>query len=687
VIGVGDPDDGALSAAVDDAGFSSSDPIDRVLELGAGVVRSFWYVGLSLLVGGAYLSWSRRRRAPAAATRSRPDDQLCRSAGWWARTGWWVAVASALGGWAMVVVSRLRYFDVDGSWAARTLDAARATPAIGWAMAALAIACGTRALRRLSTVDDDRPASIVRSDVRLLAAVVVVAAFWSVLAGHAATPDAPALELVSLTAHLLAAAAWVGPLAVLSLTAVTAGWRRTDSADRRRLLGGVFAGYANLAFVAFVVLVLSGVYSAWATLGGRWFENAYSWTLVGKLTLIAAVIAPLAVHHDRVVRRAPIADEVGASSGGTSPGAWSFLRSVRVEALALVTVLGLAALLGGLDPGYDRSGETQLAAGAAPDLFAAEAVDDPAECANRAIGKPTCYREYFASVMADDGADVGVAAIADLAVTDEYVRVDCHQIAHDLGEDAVEFYGDLGTALSFEASACWSGYYHGAVETEMSGLDDETLLTVVPRVCDDAAEERYSFTHYNCVHGVGHGLMLRFDADLWRVIPYCETYPAEDVWERRSCLGGAFMQNIVSAQEGESASLRDDDLLYPCTELEGTYRQECLGMQTSWVLWKIGYDYAAGFAVCDGLDEESRSTCYQSMGRDISGGSNKDVATVVKNCDLGDESHRQSCIVGASLDAVYDDHGTSRATQLCAAVDARWRRACEDARDSAASTF
>jgi hypothetical protein len=351
-----------------------------------------------------------------------------------------------------------------------------------------------------------------------------------------------------------------------------------------------------------------------------------------------------------------------------------------------VVVLGLAALLGGLDPGFDDTGEA-LATEAGDDLFADEAVTDVSVCAAREIGKPSCYREYFRSIMEDQGADVAVAEIAELAATDEFVGLDCHQITHDLGQDAVEFYGDLGRVLSFEGSACWSGYYHGAVETEMSGLDDEALLAAVPTVCDEAATDRYSFSHYNCVHGVGHGLMLRFDGDLWTSIPYCETYPESDLWERRSCIGGAFMQNIVSAQEGENATLRDDDLMYPCTELEGTYREECLGMQTSWVLYKLDYDYAGGFAVCNGLDPVSASTCYKSMGRDISGGSRKNVQWVVETCDLGDEAYRQQCIVGASLDAVYDDHDTARADELCALVDERWRVACEEARDSAASTF
>jgi hypothetical protein len=351
-----------------------------------------------------------------------------------------------------------------------------------------------------------------------------------------------------------------------------------------------------------------------------------------------------------------------------------------------VGILGLAAQLGGLPPGIDAREVAATPPADAAELFTDQAVADVGECTTRDVGQANCYRDYFRAVMVRDGADVAVAEVFERSATDEFVAADCHQITHDLGEDAVDHYDSLGEALAFEASACWSGYYHGVVETEMSQLDDEELLTTLPSVCEDAAQDRYSFTHYNCVHGVGHGLMLRFKSDLWTVIPYCETLEA-DPWEVRSCLGGSFMQNVVSGQEGEAATFRDDDLLYPCTALPGTYREECLLMQTSWALDQSNYDHATVFALCDALPPEDASTCYQSMGRDISGGSLLDVATIVAQCDLGSETYRERCIVGASLNAVYNDHATESATALCEAVDQRWRQACLDARDQAASTF
>ncbi|MDZ7731765.1 MAG: hypothetical protein U5R31_00430 [Acidimicrobiia bacterium] len=204
----------------------------------------------------------------------------------------------------------------------------------------------------------------------------------------------------------------------------------------------------------------------------------------------------------------------------------------------------------------------------------------------------------------------------------------------------------------------------------------------------ESAQEQYSFTHFNCLHGVGHGLMLTLDADLWETIPYCATLD-DDRWEYRSCLGGAFMENVVTAQgEGrDEATLRDDDLLYPCTALEGLERDECLLMQTSWVLYELDYDYAVAFGVCDGLDHTGRVTCYQSMGRDLSGNSRLDVDRVVRGCELGAEGYRWSCVRGAALNAVYSEHGTGAAEALCTAVDPSHREICDASVEEASSTF
>ena len=251
-------------------------------------------------------------------------------------------------------------------------------------------------------------------------------------------------------------------------------------------------------------------------------------------------------------------------------------RSLRLEAGALGAVLVVAAVLAGLNPsifGGDSGGEGATAfatsdAAVAADASAALALLDDAppenaeECAGRTVGQANCYRDYFAEVMRNEGADVAVAEIAALSETDVFIARDCHQVVHDLGNDAAEWYGDVGIALTYEGSPCWSGYYHGVVEYAISQFGGTELYDEMPGICETASAVEYSFTHYNCVHGLGHGVMLNLDGDLFGSIPYCEALP--DHWELSSCVGGALMENVVSAQQGIATDLRTDDLIYPC---------------------------------------------------------------------------------------------------------------------------
>ncbi|MDZ7731764.1 MAG: hypothetical protein U5R31_00425 [Acidimicrobiia bacterium] len=151
-----------------------------------------------------------------------------------------------------------------------------------------------------------------------------------------------------------------------------------------------------------------------------------------------------------------------------------------MEALVIVAVLGLGSYLSTSTPGTPRPtrrGERSA------QLLSDEAVSDVSECADRDIGMRTCYRDYFRALMEAEGADVAVAEIDRLSAVDDHVGADCHQITHDLGQDAVEHYGSLAEALAFEASACWSGYYHGVIETELADVTPDELYDVVPTVC------------------------------------------------------------------------------------------------------------------------------------------------------------------------------------------------------------
>ena len=683
VVGVGVTDGDTLTGA----SFARTPPLERALEITSGVARYLWYLGLAAVAGAMLvLAWGLRPGPGSPA-----KELLARRA---RRILFVGAVVLHVGivlraGSVITLVTRgygtgslsenLQLALVEGMGLTLLLAAVGAGALVLWAP-------------RLSRVRSGW--TLLQAGLGVMALVAVGSA-----TSHTAVLSEDPFGIWVSTLHLVAASLWLGPLLVVGWVGTSRRWRERPAAERAATLRELFGRFGPVAVGAFAVLLLTGARSTWLLAGAELLSgSSYTTTLIVKLAVLAAVVLPLGMYHDR--RLGLLARRRSAGDPGDSP-----VRSLRIEAGALAAVLVVAAVLAGLNPAVfgsgDGGGGSQVAtagATATPGAVDAAALlsDAPpesvTECSVRTVGKPNCYRDYFAEVMRTEGADVAVAEIAALSETDDYVARDCHQVVHDLGNDAAEHYGDVGIALTYEGSPCWSGYYHGVVEYAISQFNGTELFDEMPGICTTAAgeteEERYSFTHYNCVHGLGHGVMLTTDGDLFGSIPYCETLP--DRWELSSCVGGAIMENVVSAQQGIQTDLRTDDLLYPCNVIADDYVDECFAMQTSWMLYNLGYadeNFAEAFAICDTVQTGMVDNCYRSMGRDISGSSLLEVGRIVRLCSLGDPDYQEECYVGASLNAVYNDHGTPKATALCQAIPVRMQEACYAARDRAAGTF
>ena len=661
VFGVGE----VSQQQVESAQFETLTLRDRLLDAAGATGRFLWYLGLSLAIGALFvLVWM----SGAAGTWTEAGRSL------WALSREWLSrgLRLAFVGAGVRLAATVAIFS--GSFGQET-ESGR----VGRALTTGATIFEFFLLLFLATAAlfSDRVSVtpyLGRSDRRWkkIAACLGLAVAAGSVGGHLAMNRAPEIAVAVRAAHVLAAGLWIGPLCLIALWLASPGRALVPAEERSALLAAFFPRFARAAGWSLLVLAVTGAEAMWANLGTNLFGNRYGLVLTVKLALLLVAILPLAWSHDQRVKSVP-----GSLDNPR------FARTLRMEVAGLAAVLVLASSLALLNPTLGRS---EAGTEAADDMLSAEPVADVEECAGLAVGQPNCYKTYFSALMRRDDAGAAVAQILELSRSDQYVASQCHQITHDLGREAAGYYKTLGEALSFEASACWSGYYHGVVEQRMSEFDDAELLRRVPNFCEEAAQEPYSFVHYNCVHGVGHGIMLRFDANLFDSIPYCEKY--RDEWELSSCVSGAFMQNVVSAQEGHTdATFRDGDLVYPCNAVDARFKDECFGMQTSYILWKADQDLARGFEICDTVESDFADDCYQSMGRDISGNSLLDPQKVVEGCALGAPGLREHCIVGASLNAVFNDHNTTKATELCAIVDVAYREACLEARDRAAESF
>jgi hypothetical protein len=259
--------------------------------------------------------------------------------------------------------------------------------------------------------------------------------------------------------------------------------------------------------------------------------------------------------------------------------------------------------------------------------------------------------------------------------TDPVVQGDCHRIAHIMGSAALARYdGNVARAFSEGSSTCWSGYYHGILERAFTGISSKEELSGAARgVCDDALIRRTDWLAYQCVHGLGHGLMLHTGYNLPFALEICDRLATD--WDQTSCTGGVFMENINSSYGVKSPWLKDDDLIYPCNTVKERHKLYCYLMLTSRILQANGYDWQEAARLCSEVESDWVSTCYQSYGRDASGFTRQNPAEILRLCRIAGAG-REDCIYGAARDLTANDANGERAGRLCDAAPVAVRTRC-----------
>lgn len=325
---------------------------DPVVSAAAAIVRGLLFASLLVVVGGLVfllLIW------PAGAADPRLVPLLRAS----------VAVA----GLTTVLGMGLQGADVAGERLTHALS-------IGAVLDTVDTAFGQAALLRLGAlallgvlVWRMTPDVVRRTGWRVGAQAAAVLVFASVgLGGHARTGRWAGLALPLDVVHLLAAATWIGGLAVLAFVVLP---RDDDLASR------MAARFSTIAAVAVGLVVVTGAFQSFRQLDGLsgLRETNYGRLLALKVVAVAVVAVLGAVSRSLVRSRVAAPD---AAEGAASPEEVrrAVRRSVAAEAAVAVVVVGLTSLLVAADPALavpERSFEavriidtTQLTLVAAP---------------------------------------------------------------------------------------------------------------------------------------------------------------------------------------------------------------------------------------------------------------------------------------------------------------------------------
>ncbi|TSC70892.1 MAG: hypothetical protein CEO12_17 [Parcubacteria group bacterium Gr01-1014_46] len=290
-----------------------------------------------------------------------------------------------------------------------------------------------------------------------------------------------------------------------------------------------------------------------------------------------------------------------------------------------------------------------------------------------------CYYNYYTKLVKEKGPKEAFIDLKKQYETSSYVRAQCHPLTHVIGRTTAMLYPNTTEAYKYGDPLCWSGFYHGVMETIVNEIGIEKIKSSLDNICDGIpGKEKYSFDYYNCVHGLGHGLMAITENELFDSLKYCDSLTGD--WERSSCYGGVFMENVIVDNLSHFTKyLKPSEPLYPCNAVGGVYKTQCYLMQTSYMLKVTSYDFNKVFELCRNADLGFEATCFQSLGRDASGQSLSNADATWAKCSLGIGFDEQSnCIVGAVKDFISYYHSDNQANVLCAIVSPDLQKICLD---------
>lgn len=290
--------------------------------------------------------------------------------------------------------------------------------------------------------------------------------------------------------------------------------------------------------------------------------------------------------------------------------------------------------------------------------------------------KAKCYEASLAAPARSGQVKVAMGALNKVAAGDPDIRRTGHVYAHAIGIAAGSTRGDISKAFTQCSESFQSGCYHGVIQAWFSGIDSIGAADANALCAPFRANEKDRWIRFQCVHGMGHGLTMLYQHDLPKGLAGCDLLT--DWWDRHSCYSGAFMENIVNVtmphhpatamthgksehgdhheekaahaveHHGSTAfkPVDSNDQLYPCSIMPERYLSACYEMQTSVMLHNNKGDIAGAAKSCESAPAAMLTTCFASLGRDISSYSQQQHAEAIRMCSLAISKYQPWCYFG-----------------------------------------
>ena len=317
----------------------------------------------------------------------------------------------------------------------------------------------------------------------------------------------------------------------------------------------------------------------------------------------------------------------------------------------------------------------------------------------RAEDKSKCYETALAAPARSGNVKTAMGALNLISLADPEIRRTGHVYAHAIGIAAGRTRGDISKTFTQCSESFQSGCYHGVIQAWFSGVDSVSAADANALCAPFRANEKDRWIRFQCVHGMGHGLTMLYKHDLPKGLAGCDLLT--EWWDRHSCYSGAFMENIVNvtnphhpassmSHEGMDHGAHKEhaahaaehhggttfkpvdptDPLYPCSVMAERYLSACYEMQTSVMLHNNKGDIAGAAKSCESAPPAMRTTCFASLGRDISSYSQQNHAEAIRMCSLAAARYQPWCYFGVVKNFIDLEARPQDGLSLCRSIPA-----------------
>jgi len=261
---------------------------------------------------------------------------------------------------------------------------------------------------------------------------------------------------------------------------------------------------------------------------------------------------------------------------------------------------------------------------------------------------------------------------------EKQVNARCHSIAHHLGEWVYGYTKNLEESFQYaDPLSCGGGIYHGIFENYFSVLNFEGGVpdqVEVKNLCSKLEENFYSLDMTHCLHGLGHGLLLLYDYDVFNAVQRCEYFKTNQ--EQNSCANGVFMQNVLKNYETGEGKFDKNDILFPCNEIITRFAPSCYIWQGAYILKQRDFEVYSSFRECDKINQDFIKYCYYGIGAELETDAAGKMELALRYCQAGNLSYHKFCFRGMAMKTsfVYLDNGFG----FCGLVPEQFKEDCYD---------